>query len=84
MAMRTVHKPQLFLNFLTAHHDGLEAHGQTKLPPLKENQVVNLSDRLSFFSHGFKKTGGRRFMTKKQSIKMPVLSRVLKFMYICD
>ena len=46
MAMRNVHKPQLFLDFLTARPDGLELHDHTKLPPLTQNQVVELSDRL--------------------------------------
>ena len=57
IAMRNVHKPQLILDFLTAHPDGFELHGHTKLPPLK----------------------GRR-----RALKKPTLSRVLKFMYICD
>ena len=44
MAMRNVHKPQLFLNLLTAHPDGLnrpELHGHAKLPPLNQNWSIS-------------------------------------------
>ena len=46
MAMRNVHKPQLFLNLLimTAHPDGLnrpELHGHAKLPPLNQNRSIS-------------------------------------------
>ena len=52
MAMRNVHTPQLFLDFLTAHPDAwiqqtvAELHGHTKLPRLNQNQVVELSNKL--------------------------------------